>query len=153
MNLDFQDVYRRIEYIHVAPGWKWKERQTLIRDIVESLPEAERQLLVSPRLGGPPAGFEEVLAPTVYKQLLFVHHNTHLTKEQKADQITLIMKQVPQDQINRLPMPRGFDTLPVESQQRARSLIYDYSLPQPARALKVRRFVEELPPQIRSQLR
>lgn len=147
------DVYQRIFYIHVAPGFKWNERQQIIRDIVESLPEEQKQLMRSPRIGGPPPGFEFVLSPTVYKQLLAVHHNQRLSKEEKSELITRIMRQVPQDQIERLPLPAGMDQLPVELQKRARSLVYDYSIPQPLRAQRVRQFVQSLPEEIRPLLR
>jgi len=146
------DVYKRILYVHTAPGFKWAERQQLIRDIVESLPEEQRQLMHTPRIGGPPPGFELVLAPTVYKQLLTVHHNPRLSKEEKATLITHIMRQVPAEQINRLPLPSGMDQLPVELQQRLRDLVYDYSIDQPIRAQRVRKFVESLPIEMRPQL-
>ena len=147
------DVYRRIQYVHVAPGFKWAERNQLIRAIVEQLPENERQLLRSPRLGGPPPGFERVLPPTVYKRLLFVHHNPILDKEQKAHQITLIMRQVPQQFIDLLPLPRGMNNLPAELQARLRTLVYDYSVEQPERAQRVQEFVQSLPAELRPQLR
>lgn len=146
------DVYSRIVYVHTAPGFKWAERQQLIRDIVESLPEEQRQLMHTPRIGGPPPGFERVLAPTVYKQLLTVHHNPRLTKEQKAELITRIMRQVPDEQINQLPLPSGMEQLPAELQQRLRSLVYDYSVPQAIRAQRVRDFVGMLPAEVRPQL-
>ena len=138
------DVYKRIVYIHVAPGFKWAERQNLIRDIVESLPSEQKQLMQTPRIGGPPPGFEFVLAPTVYKQLLIVHHNPRLSKEEKSALITQIMRQVPQDQLDRLPLPAELERLPAELQARARSLVYDYSIPQPIRAQRVRDFIQQL---------
>lgn len=46
------DVYNRISYIHVADGFKWAERQQLIRNIIESLSEEERHLMQTPRIGG-----------------------------------------------------------------------------------------------------
>lgn len=147
------DVYQRIQYVHFAPGFKWAERQGLIQSIIESLPENERQLLHTPKLGGPPPGFQRVIAPTIYKQLLFVHYNPRLTMEQKAHQITLIMRQVPQQQIELLPLPRGMDQLPVEIQKRLRSLVYDYSVEQSVRAQRVREFVEQLPAELRPALR
>jgi len=147
------DVYRRIFYIHTAPGFKWAERQQLIHDIVESLPVEQRQLMHTPRIGGPPPGFELVLAPTVYKQLLTVHHNPRLSKGEKSEIITRIMHQVPAEQINRLPLPSGMDQLPVELQQRLRSLVYDYSVSQPIRAQRVRDFVQSLPMEMRPPLR
>jgi len=147
------DVYKRILYVHTAPGFKWAERQQLIRDIVESLPAEQRQLMHTPRIGGPPPGFELVLAPTIYKQLLTVHHNPRLSKEEKATLITRIMHQVPAEQINQLPLPSGMDQLPVELQQRLRSLVYDYSVEQPIRAQRVRDFVQSLPVEVRPPLR
>lgn len=147
------DVYRRIFYIHTAPGFKWAERQQLIQSIVESLPEEQRQLMRTPRIGGPPPGFELVLAPTVYKQLLTVHYNPKLNKEEKAALITRIMRQVPAEQINRLPLPSGMDQLPIELQQRLRALVYDYSVEQPIRAQRVHMFVQSLPMEIRPHLR
>jgi hypothetical protein len=147
------DVYKRILYVHTAPGFKWAERQQLIRDIVEALPAEQRQLMHTPRIGGPPPGFELVLAPTVYKQLLMVHHNPRLSKEEKAALITRIMRQVPAEQINRLPLPAGMDELSVELQQRLRALVYDYSVEQPVRAQRVRDFVQSLPAEMRPPLR
>jgi hypothetical protein len=147
------DVYKRILYVHTAPGFKWAERQQVIRDIVESLPVEQKQLMHTPRIGGPPPGFEFVLAPTVYKQLLMVHHNPRLSKEEKAALITRIMRQVPAEQINRLPMPAGMDQLPVELQQRLHALVYDYSVEQPVRAQRVRDFVQSLPTEMRPPLR
>jgi len=147
------DVYKRILYVHTAPGFKWAERQQLIRDIVESLPVEQRQLMHTPRIGGPPPGFELILAPTVYKQLLTVHHNPRLSKEEKATIITRIMHQVPAEQIKQLPLPSGMDQLPVELQQRLRSLVYDYSVEQPIRAQKVREFVQRLPVEMQPMLR
>jgi len=147
------DVYRRILYVHTAPAFKWAERQQLIRDIVEGLPVEQRMLLRTPRFGGPPPGFEDVLAPTVYKQLLLVHHNPRLNKEEKAAIITRIMRQVPADQLARLPLPAGFERLPLEVQQRVRSLIYDYSVPQHLRTQRVQQFVATLPEEVRPALR
>jgi hypothetical protein len=146
------DVYQRIQYVHTAPGFKWSDRNQLIRIIVESLPENERQLLQTPRHGGPPPGFE-VLPPTIYKQLLFVHYNPFLTKEQKAHQITLIMRQVPQQQIDLLPLPRGMNTLPVAETQKLRSLVYDYSVDQAERSRRVHEYVKSLPAELRPALR
>jgi hypothetical protein len=147
------DVFQRIQYVHTAPGFHWAERTALTRAIIETLPENERQLLGTPRIGGPPPGFEQVLPPTVYKQLLFVHHNPLLSKEQKSHQITQIMRQVPQQQIDMLPLPRGMDNLPMEIQKRLRSLIYDYTVEQPERAQRVRDFVAKLPAELRPALR
>lgn len=67
--------------------------------------------------------------------------------------ITRIMRQVPQEQINKLPLPAGMERLPIELQARARSLVYDYSIPQTIRARRVRDFVEGLPQEVRPQLR
>jgi len=148
------EVYKRILYVHTAPGFKWAERQQLIRDIVESLPVEQRQLMHTPRFGGgPPPGFELILAPTVYKQLLTVHHNPRLSKDEKARLITRIMRQVPAEQINRLPLPSGMDQLPIELQQRLRSLVYNYSVEQPIRNQRVREFVNSLPAEMRPELR
>jgi hypothetical protein len=85
-----------------------------------------------------------VLAPTVYKQLLFVHHNPRLNKEEKAEMITKIMRQVPQDQIDRLPLPAEMEQFPAELKTRARSLVYDYSVPQKIRARRVAEFMEQI---------
>jgi hypothetical protein len=147
------DVFQRIQYVHTAPGFRWAERTALTRAIIETLPENERQLLGTPRIGGPPVGFEQVLAPTVYKQLLFVHHNPLLSKEQKAHQITQIMRQVPQQQIDLLPLPRGMNELPAEIQKRLRTLVFDYTVEQPERAARVNQFVKQLPVEIRPALR
>lgn len=82
-----------------------------------------------------------------------VHHNPRLNKEEKAELITRIMRQVPADQLARLPLPAGFERLPAELQQRVRSLIYDYSVPQQMRAQRVKEFVATLPEEVRPALR
>jgi len=147
------DVYKRLHYIHTAPGFKWAERQQLTQQIVEAQSDEVRRLLGAPRFGGPPPGFEYVLAPTVYKQLLFIHYNPALSREQRSEMITQVMRQVPADQIERLPLPSGMDRLPAELQKRLRALVYDYSVAQAVRAQRVRDFVQTLPEELRPALR
>lgn len=47
----------------------------------------------------PPPGFEAVLAPTVYQQLIAVHQNTKLSVVEKKQQVDKVMQQVPADQL------------------------------------------------------
>ncbi|KAI6206094.1 hypothetical protein M3Y94_00867300 [Aphelenchoides besseyi] len=145
------DVFNRILYVRSAPGFKWEERQELIRDIVESLPEEQRRAMAT-RLEGPPPGFEQFLPPTIYKKLLFVHYDRHLSKVQKAELITRIMRGVPEAIIEKLPLPAGMGELPEELQRRLRSLVYDYSVEQKVRAKRVREFVARIPQEIRPPL-
>lgn len=147
------DVYRRLNFIHTAPGFAWAERQRLTQNIIESLPSEVRQLMKTARFGGPPPGFEYVLAPSIYKQLLFIHYNPELSREQRAEMITQVMRQVPAQQIEQLPLPAGMDRLPAELQRRLRSLVYDYTVPQQTRVKRVHDFVQMLPVEMRPPLR
>jgi hypothetical protein len=147
------DVFSRVWYVKTAPSFSWEERQTLTRAIIESLPEQERALINSPRLAGPPPGFESVLSPSVYKQLLKIHYNPFVSKVQKAELITRVMRQVPASEIEKLPLPLEFRELPEELQRRVRTLVFDYSVEQKTRAERVRQFVASLPEELRPVLR
>ncbi|CAK5068464.1 unnamed protein product [Meloidogyne enterolobii] len=55
----------------------------------------------------PPPGFEKVLPPEVYQQLLQIHRSPQLTVQQKSLQIDQIMRSLPQNIIDSLPLPPG----------------------------------------------
>lgn len=101
----------------------------------------------------PPPGFEDVLAPSVYQQLLKVHQNSDLTVQEKKQQVDKIMQQVPADQLAKLPLPPLMRMLPEETQQRVRSLMHNYQTPWEERHKKVREFVKSLPIEERRLMR
>jgi hypothetical protein len=101
----------------------------------------------------PPPGFEFALAPTIYKQLMTVHQNPTLSVEDKKRSIDKIMSMVPQDQLDRLPLPPNFDRLDAENVQRIRQLMHNFQLDWDARHQSVKDFIAQLPMEQRRLLR
>jgi hypothetical protein len=86
-----------------------------------------------------------VLAPTIYKQLLAVHGSQSLTVDEKKTKIDQIMSKVPQDQLDQLPLPMGFDRLSPENQLRVRQLMHNFNVDWEARHESVKQFIRDLP--------
>jgi hypothetical protein len=55
----------------------------------------------------PPPGFERLLPPDVYNQLLQIHRNPELGPQEKSQQIDQIMRSLPQSILEQLPLPPG----------------------------------------------
>uniref|UniRef100_A0A0K0DI82 Uncharacterized protein n=1 Tax=Angiostrongylus cantonensis TaxID=6313 RepID=A0A0K0DI82_ANGCA len=58
-----------------------------------------------------PPGFEEILPVDVVQRLKNIHENSALTAEHQ--QIDEVMTSLPEELLNRLPPPPGFDRLPL----------------------------------------
>lgn len=101
----------------------------------------------------PPPGFELALAPTIYKQLMVVHQNPTLSVEEKKQQVDRIMSMVPQDQLDRLPLPPNFDRLDSENVQRVRQIMHNFKLDWDTRHQNVKDFISQLPVEQRRLLR
>jgi hypothetical protein len=74
-----------------------------------------------------------------------VHSNPDLSIDDKKRQIDQIMSNVPQEQLDKLPLPPGFDRLSPENQQRVRQLMHDFKLDWDSRHERVREFIKTLP--------
>ncbi|KAI6190515.1 hypothetical protein M3Y97_00126400 [Aphelenchoides bicaudatus] len=155
----------KFKELHMNRDISWKERQQLVREAVKELPEDEQRLVEPPRppmmppMGPhmgfpphPPPGFETVLSQTIYKQLMAVHSNPQLSVEEKKQQVDKIMANVPQEQLDRLPLPPGFDRLSFENQQRVRQLMHDFKLDWETRHENVKKFIDNLPRSERKML-
>jgi len=140
-------VYDQIKAIHTDDSLNWSERRQRIRTIMHSIPPEQRRSAFKdmwfPPM--PPPGFESVLAPTVYQQLVAVHQNSKLTVPEKKRQVDRIMQQVPADQLARLPLPPLMRQLPAGTQQRIRSIMHNYRTPWEERHKMVRAFMKTLP--------
>ncbi|VDM54319.1 unnamed protein product [Angiostrongylus costaricensis] len=60
-----------------------------------------------------PPGFGEVLPVDIVQRLKNIHENSALTAEQQHQQIDEVMTSLPEELLNRLPPPPGFDRLPL----------------------------------------
>ncbi|KAI6236554.1 hypothetical protein M3Y95_00170000 [Aphelenchoides besseyi] len=164
------DIQTPFKALHVDRTMGWRERQTRVHELIKQLPEDMQRLVHPPApvppFGSqgfrpmpygfpsrPPPGFEFVLSPTIYKQLLAVHENTKITDDEKKQQLDKILRLVPQDQLDRLPLPPGFDQLPAETLQRMKQIMHDFSLKWDDRFQKVAEFVRSLPREERRLLR
>ena len=59
--------------------------------------------------------------------------------------LNAIMRMAPREQLDRLPLPVGFENLPSESLQRARTILHDFTLEWDERAEALQRFITALP--------
>ncbi|KAI6206095.1 Beta-lactamase domain containing protein [Aphelenchoides besseyi] len=145
----------QIKVVHSNPNLRYSERRQQIRSLLDSIPYEQRRAAFKGTFFPPmpPPGFESVLSPTVYKQLLSVHRNPQLSAEQKKQQADRIMQQVPDDQLKRLPLPFLFDKLPVETQQRLRGIIHNFRMPWDKRRELMHEFIHSLPVEERRVLR
>ncbi|KAL6737895.1 hypothetical protein Aduo_011500 [Ancylostoma duodenale] len=99
-----------------------------------------------------PPGFVEVLPEDVIMRLRAVHENPSLTAEQQHEQIDQIMTSLPDELVERLPQPPGFENLPQSTRDQLRSIHRDKSLNWRQRAEKIRAVFEALPPHLRPQM-
>lgn len=93
------------------------------------------------------------MAPTIYKQLLAVHSNPQLSVAEKKTQIDKIMVNVPQEQLDNLPLPPGFNRLSIENQQRVRQIMHNFQNGWDARHEQVKEFLKQLPREERRVMR
>jgi hypothetical protein len=63
------------------------------------------------------------------------------------------MANVPQEQLDKLPLPPGFDRLPAESLQRLRTLMHNFKLDWDERHQQVKEFIMQLPREERRLMR
>ncbi|CAD5231444.1 unnamed protein product [Bursaphelenchus xylophilus] len=138
------------------------DRHNKVKEMVSQLPE-ELQQVVNPPAGippmvrgfpsRPPPGFEAIVGPSVFKQLVKVHESTDLTVPEKKNMIDLIMRQVPRAQLEKLPLPPGFDLLPFEAIQRVRAIFTNFEINWDERHRLVMNFIQQLPREQRRLLR
>ena len=122
------------------------------------------------------------MPPDVYEQLLKIHRNQQLNVQQKSQQIDEIMRSLPQEVLDQLPLPpgeqnvpifntfqnfEGFDQLPQKYIKQARTIFGDKTLNFQAnpnymnlkrilvqeKDRKVFEFVRSLPPELRKLVR
>ncbi|KAI6227788.1 hypothetical protein M3Y99_01218900 [Aphelenchoides fujianensis] len=155
---DAQEPFRAL---HVDRSIGWRERQTRVHELIKQLPEEQQRLVhppaphfppMGPRGFGippppfppagadflpprPPPGFEAVLSPSIFKQLMAVHENLRPTNSTACR------------------LPPNFERLSPETLQRVRKIMQDFSLEWDARHQKVDEFVRSLPREERRLLR
>lgn len=166
-------VQQQIRTIHGDGTLNWAQKHQKVAALIESLPADQRprpppgfqpspqQSLAGPNAGSgddffppnPPPGFEKVLPTDVYQRLVQIHRNPDLNWRAKSDQIDQIMRALPQNIIDRLPLPPGFDQLPPKYIAQARAIFGDKTLNFHEKDQKVFQFVHSLPPALRKKVR
>ncbi|KAI6183776.1 hypothetical protein M3Y97_00525100 [Aphelenchoides bicaudatus] len=149
-----KDVYAKINGIHKDKNVKLRDRREQIRRILDHLTWEQRVEMNKNDLPlEPPAEFEKVLGAEVFDQLLMIHQNPEMSVDQKKQAIDKVMALVPQQTINRLPLPESFTRLPVEIQRNLRKLLYNFNMEWDARFLQLRQYIRTLPKAYRRILR
>ncbi|KAI1712241.1 hypothetical protein DdX_09791 [Ditylenchus destructor] len=151
-----ENVKEKIKEIHTNTEMSWNEKSKQIGKIIESLPPNLKAFLPEgpPGINGgkrinfppmPPPGFKEVLPADTYAQLLQVHQDANLTPKEKIHKIDTIMRSLPQEVLDKLPLPPGFAQLPPETVEKARAIFADKTLDYEAKNKKIIAFVKSLP--------
>lgn len=97
-----------------------------------------------------PPGFEEILPVDVVQRLKNIHENSALTAEQQHQQIDEVMTSLPEELLNRLPPPPGFDRLPLPIRDELKRIHRDKKLNWRQRHDKIREIIDTLPSSSRS---
>uniref|UniRef100_A0A914C405 Uncharacterized protein n=1 Tax=Acrobeloides nanus TaxID=290746 RepID=A0A914C405_9BILA len=161
-----KEVQDQLKSIRRNKSLNWREKHEKVREFIDSLPEEQRKLLpppppppffppfgprgLPPR---PPPGFEKVLPSEVYQRLLAVHENTNISVPEKMQKIDEIMKEVPKETLEKLPLPPGFDKLPEDTQKQARAILFNMSISFKERMKALKKFTKSLPKEQRKMVR
>ncbi|KAH7730596.1 Protein Y75B7AR.1 [Aphelenchoides avenae] len=163
-----EETQKKLRDIHTDTSLNWKERHHKIHKLIESLPLEQRRLLPPsppPPFGSPPPfgphgfppmpppGFEDVLPKDVYSALVAVHRNQSMTVKQKKQAIDEIMRKVPVEIREKLPLPPGFDRLPAEKLKSIRGILTNNALDFDSRHEKLEEFIKSLPKEERRLIR
>jgi len=147
-------IYQRIYNIHLNEKYKLKDRRAQIRQILENLTWENRVAMQKEEFPlAPPTGFEEVMEPEIYKQLLAIHTNLKMSVAEKKESIDLIMSQVPKEVVDRLPLPQPMGKMPDSIQRNIRKIIYNFQNKWEERLRQFRQYIRTLPKSYRRILR
>jgi len=148
------DVYKRINSIHLNEKIRLRDRRARIRKILDSLTWSIRTAMEKEEFPlHPPAGFEDVLGPQLYRKLLAVHTNLKMSVNEKKENIDQIMSQVPNEILEKLPLPQPMGKLPDTIQKNIRKIIYTFQTKWDERLRQLRQYVRTLPKSYRRMLR
>uniref|UniRef100_A0A914Y891 Uncharacterized protein n=1 Tax=Panagrolaimus superbus TaxID=310955 RepID=A0A914Y891_9BILA len=155
------DIQEQAKAINSDRTIKWGEKREKIRDLIKSLPEEQRRMIPYPRFGGPmppfgprglpplpPPGFKEVLPSEVYEKLVEIQ-NSKLSNQEKKDKIDQVMKGVPKETLQNIPLPPFLENLPTDVQGKAREILSNFSDTFDVRHQKLHEFIETLPEELR----
>ncbi|PAV61875.1 hypothetical protein WR25_22801 [Diploscapter pachys] len=99
-----------------------------------------------------PPGFEKVLPSETVAQLKQIHRSTTMTNMEKHNAIDKIMASLPDDIIDKLPPPPGFEKLPQDVQQQLKAVHKDRNLSFEQRFHKINQIIGSLPESVRRML-
>ncbi|KAL3067958.1 hypothetical protein niasHT_037948 [Heterodera trifolii] len=159
-----ESVQSEVRNIHGNSKLNWTQKTEKVHRLIESLPPGDRPIpppnfsSLAPHPAdffpqNPPPGFEKVIPAPIYKKLLDIHRNPSLGTHEKSRQIDQIMRSLPQNVIDQLPLPPGFDQLPEKELKKARAIFSDRSLSFQEKDRKVFEFVKSLPSHLRRIVR
>ena len=115
------DVQEKVRSVHDDASLGWNEKHRAIGRIIDELPAEQRSRLPArptSLLRGlnrpnfpptPPPGFEKVLPKETYEELLKIHQDPQLTPKEKIHKIDETMRNLPQEILDKLPLPPGFE--------------------------------------------
>uniref|UniRef100_A0A0K0EEB6 SXP/RAL-2 family protein Ani s 5-like cation-binding domain-containing protein n=1 Tax=Strongyloides stercoralis TaxID=6248 RepID=A0A0K0EEB6_STRER len=152
-----KDIQNQLKAIKLAPKLTREEKRNKIKSLIDSLPE-ETKKLIKPRPFpfppmGPPKEFEEILGTQVFNKLKNIHENKELTPSEKWANVEEIMKGLPTEVLEKLPLPPHLRNLPEDVQEKLKKIFVDKNLSFHEKRQKAREFIKSLPEEIRKTIR
>ncbi|VDO40254.1 unnamed protein product, partial [Onchocerca flexuosa] len=95
----------------------------------------------------PPSEFKGILPPEIFAQLTTIHQDQSLTIPQKIVKIEEIMNTLPEDVLQRLPLPPVFRLLPQDVQKMIKTVRTTKNLTMEEKWLQMIILIESLPKQ------
>uniref|UniRef100_A0A0N4ZLW0 DUF148 domain-containing protein n=1 Tax=Parastrongyloides trichosuri TaxID=131310 RepID=A0A0N4ZLW0_PARTI len=152
-----KEIQQQLKAIKFAPSLTREEKRNKLKSLIDSLPEETRKLIkprpfpFPPR--GPPKEFEEVLGTQVFNKLKAVHENKELTPSEKWANIEEIMKGLPTEVLEKLPLPPHLRNLPEDVQAQLKKIFVDKSLSFQEKRQKTKEIIKALPEEIRKTIK
>ncbi|KAF7632341.1 hypothetical protein Mgra_00008266, partial [Meloidogyne graminicola] len=167
------NIQQKITEINGNSSINWNKKHLKIKEIIESLQQKQKNLNPNPLLQqqltvqqqqnfeiipeffppNPPPGFEKVLPLNIYQKLLQIHRNSNLSVKQKSFQIDQIMRSLPQNIIDNLPLPPNFEKLPPNYLKEVKKIFGNKSLTFQEKDQKIISFINSLPLELRKLIR
>ncbi|CEF69066.1 Hypothetical protein SRAE_2000371800 [Strongyloides ratti] len=152
-----KEIQDQLKAIKLAPKLTREEKRNKVKSLIDSLPE-ETKKLIKPRPFpfppmGPPKEFEEVLGTQVFNKLKNIHENKELSPSEKWANVEEIMKSLPTEVLEKLPLPPHLRNLPEDIQEKLKKIFVDKTLSFQEKRQKSRELIKTLPEEIRKSIR
>uniref|UniRef100_A0A0K0F9U6 SXP/RAL-2 family protein Ani s 5-like cation-binding domain-containing protein n=1 Tax=Strongyloides venezuelensis TaxID=75913 RepID=A0A0K0F9U6_STRVS len=152
-----KEIQDQLKAIKLAPKLTREEKRNKIKSLIDSLPE-ETKKLIKPRPFlfppmGPPKEFEEILGSQVYNRLKNIHENKDLSPSEKWSNVEEIMKSLPTEVLEKLPLPPHLRNLPEDVQEQLKKIFVNKELSFHEKRQQARELIKGLPEEIRKTIR